>query len=397
MASFVVFFLMGLVVSINNIKQIISIVIVLVGLLLVAAFEHIIIEPLTLLACVVAVFLLNKKEESTEDLSAELELNDIKQVEILDERFKACVKPLLVDLQSISTNIQTISESSSLQLHQSFQGLSDSARRGKDLMMGIVDRLSGESNDAEEVSLKRFANEVGNILDDYVKLFIDISDKSIQAVHKIQDMVSQFDEMFGLIKDIRGIADQTNLLALNAAIEAARAGESGRGFAVVADEVRKLSQDSNTLSEQIREKAEAAKTTVTGVETVVGDIASLDMNIAIDAKGHLDAMLDELEKVNSQVAESVRGGASIGEEINQEVAAAIGALQSGDQLSQLAIKVVEISDRVAKVVDIFSEFNSEKCIRELVDHRIAELEALPTNSVLDADSSGAEANEIELY
>ncbi len=315
----------------------------------------------------------------------------------LDSSIDSISAPLTKDLHELAGQIRNVTEDSSVRLHRSFQGLSDSARTGKDLMMGIADRLADSGQGSDQVSLKGFANEVGNILDDYVKLFIDISDKSVQAVHKIQDMVKQFDDMFGLIKDIRGIADQTNLLALNAAIEAARAGESGRGFAVVADEVRKLSQDSNTLSEQIRERAEIAKSTVTEVETVVGDIASLDMNIAIDAKGHLDGMLNELEHVNEQVAESVSQGARIGEEINSEVTVAISALQSGDQISQYALKVMEISDHLNALVKSITEAHPSGDISALMRARIQTLAALP---VYDSNLENIEMNgdgDVELY
>lgn len=219
-------------------------------------------------------------------------------------------------------------------------------------MLNVVQRISTgrteeKANSAgQQVTLHYFAIEVGRILDDYVKLFVDVSDRSVKAVHNIQDMVEQFDGMFTLINEIRGIADQTNLLALNAAIEAARAGEAGRGFAVVADEVRKLSQDSNSLNEEIRGRAEGARATITNVEAVVGEIASLDMHIAIDAKGHLDGMLAELEQVNRGVADGVDKVSVISKEIARDVAGAITGLQFADITGQL------ISTIQAKITEL---------------------------------------------
>jgi len=309
-------------------------------------------------------------------------------------------RPVCQEMNTVANDIKKVVEESSLKLHASFQGLSESARMEKDLMMGIVERLSaGGSGESEEVSLKSFANEVGTILDDYVKLFIDISDKSIQAVHNIQDMIKHLDGMFGLIKDIRGIADQTNLLALNAAIEAARAGEAGRGFAVVADEVRKLSQDSSALNEQIRERAETAKNTVTNVEQVVGEIASLDMNIAIDAKGHLDGMLEALEEVNKRVTENVARGADIGEEINLEIGKAVTALQSGDRVAQLCERMslsIGFLDELLKANESAMQSSSDP--REAINAALEKLNdiALPE---LDkrSEANGNESGNVELY
>ncbi len=295
-----------------------------------------------------------------DDEQSDADDQSMEQLKVFSNKVDQTLSPLCTNLEEMSSEAKRIVEDANLRLHGSFQGLSESAKAGKGLMMGIVDQLAASESDSEDVSLKKFAREVGAILDDYVRLFIDISEKSIQAVHNIQDMVKHLDGMFGLISDIRGIADQTNLLALNAAIEAARAGEAGRGFAVVADEVRKLSQDSNELNEQIREKAETAKSTVTNVEKVVGEIASLDMNIAIDAKGHLDAMLHELELVNEKVSHSVEEGAAIGEEINQEVGRAVTAMQSADLVAQYAM---QINVTAAHLGDIVRRYN-DSILRE---------------------------------
>lgn len=253
--------------------------------------------------------------------------------------------------QGLAKEIGNTFEKSTLSLHESFNGLSAKAADERKILESVVKALSSDSKGTEgKVSLQEFANEVGSVLDSYISLFVGVSDKSIQAVHSIQDMVRQFDSMFVLITEIRGIADQTNLLALNAAIEAARAGEAGRGFAVVADEVRKLSQDSNRLNDQIRERAEAAKSTVNTVETAVSEIASMDMSLALNGKEYLDRMLHELEQLNASIAGSISHGAELGEAMSEEVARAVMALQSADRVAQMVGQLEGLNTHLLSMV-----------------------------------------------
>ena len=356
-------------------------------------------SALAILVVAIAAVLLLQQETVDEELIKEQSLADVTHsINDLNKTVKKKFAPGFEQINEMASGIEGMIENSTMQLHSSFQMLSESSEKQKELMMGIVDKLA-ESGSNGDVSLKRFANEVGAILDDYVKLFIDISDKSVQAVHNIQDMVKHLDGMFVLINDIRGIADQTNLLALNAAIEAARAGEAGRGFAVVADEVRKLSQDSNELNEQIRERAETAKSTVTNVEKVVGDIASLDMNIAIDAKGHLDAMLAELEIVNEKVSQSVSEGAVIGDQINKEVVNAYSALQSADRVGQSSKHILKSVQYLRNIVDKVhgSSALSAKNVISSLDQVREQVDTLDKPVLASQSRSASKSSDIELY
>lgn len=230
--------------------------------------------------------------------------------------------------ETITQNIETLSHS--------FISLSEKTHQQNHLARNIFEQVQGQGGgtDEEKVTVEQFAKSLDGVIGTYVDLLISVSEKSVNAVHRIEDMVGHIDEMFGMLGNIQEIADQTDLLALNAAIEAARAGEAGRGFAVVADEVRRLSRSSSELNTQIKEKAQQSKASIGKVRTIVGEVASLDMKEALNARGLIDRMLESMSELNNQVSQSLSEMTRLTDEIKESVDASVRGLQFGDRAVQ---------------------------------------------------------------
>jgi len=234
--------------------------------------------------------------------------------------------------------IGALIEDSTLLLQQSFSKVVDRAREQSEMSLELVSSIHGDQQEdnSDGYAISEFIAKTDTIIQYYIDLLVDISEKSIGAIHRINDMNQHMEGMFSILDDVKGMADQTNLLALNAAIEAARAGDVGRGFAVVADEVRALSLTSAKLNDQIREKIEHSKLLISEVNNQVGDIASLDMNAAIEGKGAIDQMLGQIETLNVKT-ESILGDLSEASSgINKEINNSMRALQFEDIVNQLS-------------------------------------------------------------
>ncbi|HEX4937488.1 MAG TPA: methyl-accepting chemotaxis protein [Candidatus Kapabacteria bacterium] len=311
------------------------------------------IEAAAIVLSAIAVVVLRKWESRANTQPVSAELIALAQHPTLQTALNDNLSGCARINRSVDTLGSTMRESSA-QLSSSFSGLVSKSNQTNALITSIMQRVTERNHTASQnaddpVTVGKFAEEVSDVLMQYVSLLIDVSEKSIQAVHHIGDMVTELDQMFRLLADIRTIAEQTNLLALNAAIEAARAGESGRGFAVVADEVRRLSKATNALSDQIRNRAETAKSKVTEVRDIVGKIASLDLNDAINAKGHVDQMLQGLEEANQSISATMDQLNALNTAAKQDVSAAVQALQFEDRANQILAELRTDLERINNI------------------------------------------------
>ncbi|HCJ6893210.1 TPA: methyl-accepting chemotaxis protein, partial [Vibrio cholerae] len=201
--------------------------------------------------------------------------------QVLKENIQRVAEPLEKQRLIINSSAET--------LNNSFFGLQRVSEEQSSVSTQLVDNLM--ANQGSEFDLMQVLPKTEAIIQQFVQILVDVSEKSISAVHSIHDMSQKLDMVFKLLNQVRSLSEQTNLLALNAAIEAARAGEAGRGFAVVAQEVRNLSIQAANLNTQIETEMKVAQDTVDIANRTVGEMASFDMTQAIEPKEKVDYML----------------------------------------------------------------------------------------------------------
>ncbi|MET0330625.1 MAG: methyl-accepting chemotaxis protein [Dyella sp.] len=290
-----------------------------------------------------------------------------------------------------------------LELGGGFDGLSHKTGLQQSLLKQIIDVQNGG------VSVQDFASRTGELLEHFVGLIVQLSRESLRIVYRIDGMSKEMDAVFALLKNVNTIAEETNLLALNAAIEAARAGEAGRGFAVVAGEIRNLASHSNQFNEQIGSHVERARTAMEQVRGLIGALASQDLNVALSAKGGIDAMLAHVTESDARTSAVADQVVQINRGLGSDVSTTIRSLQFEDILSQLLnqtrSRLVELQEVTAETTRDIEELACgpmeagalEERAQRVRERLAVQREKARLRSRGPALQSSMDAGEIELF
>lgn len=287
----------------------------------------------------------------------------------------------------------------------SFRGLSSLSDQQRTVIAEIVAQTVDDIShkDEESFNVAEFIAESSAVLEMFVDSMVNVSKQSLETVHNIDDMIVELDGIFKLIANVEGLAGQTNLLALNASIEAARAGDAGRGFSVVADEVRTLSISSAELNDEIRNKINSTKATISQLRDAVGETASADMTETIQTKERVEKMLGQVGTMNEHLAARITRAAEIGSQIDNSVGDAIRSLQFEDISSQALYAMKQNIDSFSEITDMVQiQGLNEEQMKEKLQYIQQRCQQLRTQSS-KADSSRTvsqedmEEGEIELF
>lgn len=254
----------------------------------------------------------------------------------VDETLNQLVHEFAIQFDSINdevARVQTLVSQAISQLTASFQGMHQRTSEQRDLALSVSH--SAANNDANAMGIEDFVANTSVAMQRVVDSVVNNAKVSMEIVELTDGIAQHTTDVQVILSEIGSIAKQTNLLALNAAIEAARAGEAGRGFAVVADEVRDLSSRTGQFSQQINGLMQSMQKAVNATEEAIKNMASQDMNFALESKQRVEDIAMSTDRLNRTRASAMVRMGDAAEGVEQEVQRAVLALQFQDIVSQL--------------------------------------------------------------
>ncbi|MEW8030097.1 MAG: methyl-accepting chemotaxis protein [Candidatus Thiodiazotropha sp.] len=273
------------------------------------------------------------------------------------------VKDSVTQLASAAEETSTVTTQTNSGINQQLSETSQVATAMNEMSATVqeVARNAVEAAEAARAADKTF-HQGKQVIDKVIDVIGELAKEVDEAVGVIGQLESESMNIGSVLDVIKSIAEQTNLLALNAAIEAARAGEQGRGFAVVADEVRTLAGRTQKSTQEIEEMicnlqsgankavkvmAEGKEVTLVGVEQAAA---------AGEALQTINAAVEQISNMNTQIASAAEEQSSVTEEINRSIVSinevaeqsAVGAQQTSaasDDLAKLAEQLKGLVER----------------------------------------------------
>ncbi len=301
--------------------------------------------------------------------------------------------------------ILSLIHDSNERLRHAFNGLNSDVSTQHDMIGSLVASIGSTEEDGASKSFERFTSETDVILNYFVDFVVRTSRDSMELLERIEAMAEQMASITRHLRDIERISDQTNLLSLNASIEAFRAGEAGLGFAVVADEVRGLARRTQEFCSQIGQLVLNGSDIIGEARSSIEKIASKDMNFAIEAKGRVSEMIDELKDLNQVVEDRVTEVGRVTQSIDQNVGQAVTALQYEDLARQLGERMNLQLDTLTDLVrEVFAEVDSGECtspkLKEIVERLRGQLQdgnELQDSQRVPVNQESMDVGDIELF
>lgn len=249
-------------------------------------------------------------------------------------------------------------EAQAHRLSSLFTSLTDASSEQTDRLAALVEQISSVEYDGGEVDLVALPRILEESLEEVTERILVLSKQGVSLIYSLDEILEEIDELQSCITEIEAINRQTRLLSLNAQIEAGRAGDAGAGFQVVSTEMHTLSRRIDALSEKMRGSTgivtRSIKEVIASIRTEyeeLSEIGAMDLTQQIDAKEHLEILLNALVARNGQIQGVLGHSTDTARRISDEIREVVMAMQFQDRMKQRTDAVVKAFDAVAQFLD----------------------------------------------
>jgi methyl-accepting chemotaxis protein len=227
---------------------------------------------------------------------------------------------------------------------------SDAQRHSMSELLSSMASADAGAPQRRRLGAQAFARETGAVLQQFTEMLVGVSRESGRAVERIDQIAAHFDRIFKLVEQVNDISEATLVLAVNASIQAANAkGSHGHSFAVIAANVRDLSRTTQRFNNEIGDEIERARTTIDGARRSMSEMASRDLDVALESKQRVSEMLADAASFEALTRETIERADGAAGQIAAAASSAITALQFQDIAEQILSNVQQRVERVASL------------------------------------------------
>jgi len=250
----------------------------------------------------------------------------------------------------------------------SFRGLEGAVGTQKELLKSVASTL----NQGADQHGNGLTKTTSKLLQEFIEQVVRVSGTSMQIIEHLIVLSEHVELISKDSSAIDRLARESRFIAFNARIETQRAGEAGVTFKVVADEIKRLAGASASLSSHIRQEVNQSFTCLDLIRKSATDLASHDMNTAIESRTGLLDIVNRLDEVNVTLESMLA-------RVTTLIADATRALQFEDMLTQLLDgtlkKLTEVAALTRRAFDALGHDVNGTGIAEIqtISHLLTEL------------------------
>ncbi len=307
------------------------------------------------------------KTMSEGDLSQVLDIDRTDEIGVLAKAMNQMSANLSDMFKELSQGVAVLSSSStelsaiSSQMKAGAEGTSDKsntvAAAAEEMSASMVSVAAASEQASANIHMVATAteemsatiNEIAQSAEKGRSVTNDAVKISKEATMQVNDLGQAARQIGQVTETIADISSQTNLLALNATIEAARAGQAGKGFAVVASEIKELARQTDTATQEIRERVEGIQNTTRGtvekiekITAVINDVNAIVTSIASAIQEQSIATLE----ITRNISQAAQGIGEVNENVAQASAVSEEIARDIGEVSQSSKEMSEASGQV---------------------------------------------------